>query len=363
MKRRPKTKEEKLQISKTKNEASRKEILECSKSFQSEQSNKKLAVPTHRKKKHISIDEYQDMLKKGMSLNQINKTTSKHLTGFYNAMLKGKIKLSKEKFEEMYDQGMSLNDIAKSEKISRDHMTYLREFYGIKRKGATYQKRVANEKPLSQEAKDIIIGSMLGDGHITKWGYYSEKHSPKQLEYLKWKAIFFPHITTETSWAYYEAIDKRSGTLIKTHNFRTTTHSWLQEMEKLWYKKADGKRTKVIPIEIAEWMNPLILAVWFMDDGNTDWKYRNGEKEWKNANPRCKLCTDSFSEEETDKLQLILKLKFSLNSKINKRKRIVFNSENSLRFIKLIKPFTQKSMLYKVDENVYSEMIKGSKLL
>jgi len=353
MKRRPKTKEEKEQISKTKNENSRKKILECSKNIKVEQSDKQLAIPTHRKKKHITIDEYKDMLKKGMSLNEINKITSKHLTCFYNAMLKGKIKLSKEKFVEMYDQGISLDDIAKSEGIGRTHISQLREFYGIKRKGATYQKRIANEKPLSQEAKDVIIGSMLGDGHITKWGYFSEKHSPKQLEYLKWKAEFFPHITTDTSWSYYEGIDKRSGNLIKSHNFRTTTHSWLQEMEKLWYKTIDGKRTKIVPLEIIEWINPLILAVWFMDDGNTDWKYRNGVKEWENANPRCKICTDSFSGIDMQKLQLVLKMKFNLNTAINGRSRLIFDTVNSVKFLNTIKPFVHKNILYKADEEVY----------
>ena len=346
-------------MAKTKRENSRKEIAGKIKEDNHKQSDKELAVSSNRKLNHISFQEYKTLIAKGKTVKEIIQTTSKHLVYFYNAMLKGKISLTKEKFEELYNNGMSLDEISKSEGVSRDHMTHLREFYGIKRKGATFQKRLKNEQPLSQEAKNIIIGSMLGDGHITKWGYFSEKHSPKQLEYLKWKASFFPNITTDKSWSYYESIDKRSGSLIQTHGFRTTTHSWIQKMEKLWYKKIDGKRIKVIPNEIADWMNEQVLAVWFMDDGNTDWMYRNGHKEWKNAKPMTKFCTDSFCNNEI--FQLVLKLKFGLELTIDKRNRLILNTENSLKLIEIMKPFFHESMLYKVDEDVYSELIRIAK--
>jgi len=349
------------QISETKRENSRKEIANKIKKNANQQSDKQLAICSHRKLKHMSFQEYQELIAQGKTVKEIIKTTSKHLIHFYNAMLKGKINLNKEKFEELYNNGMSLNEISKSEGISRDHMTHLREFYGIKRKGATFQKRLSNEKPLSQDAKDIIIGSMLGDGHITKWGYFSEKHSPKQLGYLKWKASFFPNITTDKSWSYYENIDKRSGSLIKSHNFRTTTHSWLIEMENLWYKTIGGKRVKVIPNEIDEWMNKTILAVWFMDDGKTDWTYRNGEKEWENAKPTLEICTDSFSKNDLCRLGNTLKLKFFLDTTINKRNRILFNTKNSIKLCKLLRPSIHKDLLYKVSENTYLEQILKNK--
>ena len=338
-------------ISETKKENGRKEIVDKIKKNDNKQSDNKLAICSHRKLNHMSFQEYQHLVSKGNSVQDIIKTTSKHLIHFYNAILKGKITLSKEKFEKMYDNGMSLNEISQSEGISRDHMTHLREFYGIKRKGATFQKRLNNEKPLSQEAKDIIIGSMLGDGHITKWGYFSEKHSPKQLEYLKWKASFFPHITTDKSWSYYESIDKRSGSLIKTHGFRTTTHSWIQEMEKLWYKTIDGKRIKVIPNEIADWMNETILAVWFMDDGKTDWHYRQGIKK---GNPISTMCTDSFKIKEVELLQNLLLKKFNLNSTRNLyRNRINFTTVSTMDLHNIVSKLIHETIQYKSDEKEY----------
>lgn len=352
------TKETKRKISITKSETGRNEILNASNKIPKE-TKINLTIPSHRKKKRISIEEYKKLIAKGKTTLDVCKITSKQLVYFYNAMLKGRINLTKENFETLYNNGMSLEEISKQSGIPREHMTHLREFYGIKRKGATFQKRLANEKPLSQEAKNIIIGSMLGDGHITKWGYFSEKHSPAQLEYLKWKASFFPHITTDKSWSYYESIDKRSGSLIKTHNYRTTTHSWLIEIEKLWYKTVNGKRIKIVPNEIDEWMNKQVLAVWFMDDGHTDWMYRNGKKISKGSNPSCRLCTESFSESEIDKLMdtvsdlgISSRLRFKDND--TNKPNIRFSAKSSLDLIHKIYPYIQSELLYKVDENVYS---------
>ena len=78
-------------ISKSKLEQSRSSILQSAQSFNQEQSNMQLAIPTHRKKKHITLEEYQDLLKQGKTVTDITKITSKHLVYFYNVLLRGKI--------------------------------------------------------------------------------------------------------------------------------------------------------------------------------------------------------------------------------------------------------------------------------
>ena len=355
----PKSDETIKQISDTKREQSRDEILTKAKDFNQEASSKILAVPTHRKKNHISLEEYQSLLKQGKTVPEIITTTSKHLVYFYNVLLKGGINLTKDEFTKMYDEGMSLDEIAKSKNIARENMTFLREFYGIKRKGATYQKRVANEKPLSQEAKDVIIGSLLGDGHITKWGYFSEKHSPAQLEYLKWKASFFKDITTDKSWDYYESIDKRSGALIKSHCYRTTAHSFLYEMRNKFYKEIDGQWEKIIPNDIANMMNEQILAIWFMDDGHTDWKYRNGIKMTDGSLPSCKICTESFSIENNQLLSDTIIKKFGIKSEVKfkdmdkNKPNLRFSTIDSVKLISIIYPLICKELKYKVDEKIF----------
>jgi hypothetical protein len=77
-------------------------------------------------------------------------------------------------------------------------------------------------------------------------------------------------------------------------------------MRNKFYKEINGKWTKVIPNDIADMINEQVLAIWFMDDGTTDWMYRNGEKEWENARPMIQLCTDSFSEDNLNILIVVL---------------------------------------------------------
>src|ERR1035437_5433860 len=141
------TKNEK--IAATKNESSRQEVLEGISECDMDQVELKLAIPTHRKKRHITFEEYKEMVKSGMTPQQIIEQTSKHIIYFYNALLAGKIKLGKDEFEREYLSGTSLDELGIKHNIPRSHMTFLREFYGIKRKGATFQKRLTIEKPLS----------------------------------------------------------------------------------------------------------------------------------------------------------------------------------------------------------------------
>ena len=345
-------------ISETKLENSRQKIMAALDNNDiPKQSSTHLAVPSHRTREWLTFEEFKEFIQQGKTLKELIQKYSKHLIAFYSYLSQGKVKLSKEQFIQEYEKGVSLDEIAKTYNIPREHISYLREFYGIKRKGATYQKRLANEKPLSQETKDVIIGSILGDGHITKWGYFSEKHSPEQLEYLKWKVSFFKDITTDKSWDYYEAIDKRSGNLIKYHSFRTTAHSFLYEMRNKFYKQIDGKWTKVIPNDIGDMINKRVLAVWFMDDGCTDWGYRNGKKEWANAKPQCKISSESFTMEENLMLKKILEEKYNLvtnvrfkESKNNEKPYLRFLCESSVKLINITKKFSTSDLLYKFED-------------
>jgi hypothetical protein len=169
-----------------------------------------------------------------------------------------------------------------------------------------------------------------------------------------------PEVTTEKSWAYYESIDKRSDSLIKTHCFRTITHSWIIEMGKLFYKEIDEKRIKVVPDEMAEWMNEKILAIWFMDDGKTDWRYRNGIKTTPGSNPISTFCTDSFSVKDVEFLQKLLVNKFDLNSTRNiYRNRINLTTESTLKLHNILKREMHESILYKTNEEKYKETLNN----
>lgn len=349
-------------ISRTKIETTQRKILEgIIKNDIPTQSSIQLAIPTHRTKKRLSFDEYKQLIIQGKSVEQLKKEYAKHLVAFYTALAKGRINLSKEKFEENYIQGVSLDEIARANNIPREHITYLREYYGIKRKGATYQRRLSSEVPLSQEAKDVIIGSLLGDGHITPAGYFSEKHSEKQVEYLEWKASFLKPILTDKSFSDGEYFDKRYGSTNFCFCLRTITHTFLYEMREKFYEKENDKWAKVIPIDMENMMNERVLAIWFMDDGHTSWMHKTKieHPNW-NVGIQCKLSTESFTYNDNILLQSILKKKWDLNTTVRpkgiKNFLLKFDTISSKKLINIITPYISTSdMFYKIN---YSKFIE-----
>jgi hypothetical protein len=348
-------------IYKVSNEIARKELSECIEKCNIQQEEHGLKIPSHRKKEFISFEEYKEKILNGGFAKEIKKDTSKHLISFYNYFLKNQSTIiNKETFESEYNKTTnSLNDIAKKYKIPREHITYLRDFYGIKRKGATFIKRLANEKPLSQEAKDVIVGSLLGDGHITPWGYFSEKHSEKQIEYLEHKASFLTPILNDNSFRADSYIDKRYKTKIYSFSVRTIVHSDLLAFRKMFYKQDNGKYLKILPENISELLNERVLAIWYMDDGYTDWGYRNGIKEYPNSLCQCKISSESFSYEENVSLKEILFKKWNLNSQIKFRDKnetkpyLRLDCKSSIKFTNAFKKYSTSDLLYKFDENEY----------
>jgi len=347
-------------ISQTKLENGRKRIISgFVKNDIPEQSENNLNVHAHRTRERLTFEEFKNLIAQGHPLKYLCEKYSKHLMAFYSALSQGKINLSKENFEEQYNKGIPLDEIARANNISREYITYLRDYYGIKIKGANYQKRLKNEVPLSQEAKDIIIGSLLGDGHITTWGYFSEKHSEKQVEYLEWKASILKPILNKKSFSTYSYLDKRYNSINYSFCIRTIAHSFLYEMRDKFYKTINGKYVKMVPDDIADMINETVLAVWFMDDGSTDWMYRNGIKEYEKAQPQCKISSESFTLDENIKLQKCLK-KYGINSNIRFRDTINLiqpyirvDCESSSRFMNLIKSKITNDLLYKVNEKEY----------
>ncbi len=62
---------------------------------------------------------------------------------------------------------------------------------------------------------------------------------------------------------YTRTINSKEGKVYYAYEFNTFTFRSFSGIYKLFYKKG----TKVIPLNIYEYLTPLALAVWIMDDG------------------------------------------------------------------------------------------------
>ena len=187
---------------------------------------------------------------------------------------------------------------------------------------------------LNQEAEQIIIGSLFGDGCLTRNNErcglrFRERHSLKQKEYLLWKkSISEKYFKVK----YYE--DYNSCTIYTSVSYKFNYY------HKYFYPL--GKGFKESPREMLDKLQPLGLAIWYMDDGdyNKKSKHINISIDIKNF--------DNIKKWFLDKYSINAKLSVTNHKNGLSSGRIRFNVKDSKRIIDMIKPYIHKSMEYKV---------------
>lgn len=184
---------------------------------------------------------------------------------------------------------------------------------------------------LTQSQLSIIIGSILGDGYLRiipgrKDVFLEINHSIKAKEYVDWKYNMLKDICVSPP---KERVIDDTRT---AYRFYTQQHLGLTKLFKMFYK--NGK--KIIPSSLV--LNPIILAVWYMDDGSKSRKHD------------VYLNTQQFSI-NCQKILLNKLRDLGLKARLNKDKkyyRIRFLKESVKDFNRVIYPHIIKSMQYKL---------------
>jgi ubiquinol-cytochrome c reductase cytochrome b subunit len=207
------------------------------------------------------------------------------------------------------------------------------------------EKRLRADKrigPHNYDIISIIYGSLLGDSHAeyrsigkgTRITFYQEsKHSTyliwlhKLISELGYSNPVTPIIQTRLG---------NKGTIRKIIRFRTWTYSSFNWIHDLWYKN----NVKVVPLNIGEYLTPLALAIWIMDDGTK-------------AGTSLKFATNSFTYSECLLLIKVLdenfKIKASVQSAGCKNQYIIYIWKESMpRLLEIVLPYVHPSMKYKL---------------
>lgn len=161
-----------------------------------------------------------------------------------------------------------------------------------------YKKTVT----LSALQKEILVGLLLGDGHIEmspngKSARLKVGQSVKNSEYVKFLYDIFSNVVrmtprTRTVKGFGKNFDRIEFTTLSLLEFKY--------FRDLFYIQ----RKKIVPESIAELLTEKGLAVWFMDDGS----YKSKECKGK------LLCTHNFTNDEIKLLCKVLKDKFCLDA-------------------------------------------------
>jgi len=187
---------------------------------------------------------------------------------------------------------------------------------------------------LTPETQSVIVGTMLGDGYLTPNGSLQIEHCLDQADYTFWKYEKLQPIAGRVP----KMVERYDGRTQKTYrSMRFYTKSVLKQYRDDFYQD----RKKVVPKHIGNVLDPLAVAVWFMDDGGRGARTPRG----------LVFNTSGFSAEEQVFLQEILVHKFGVRTSIHPRRngfQLYVKAESFLRFSELISPFLITSMRYKL---------------
>lgn len=193
--------------------------------------------------------------------------------------------------------------------------------------------------PLTPLQREIIIGNILGDGHLEFGGFHGTRLQIKQKkenkEYVFW---------------LYEQFKNLCCSLPKQ---RKDTNQWyfgtrfikeLTVFHQLFY----SERKKIIPGNISEFLkSPLTLAIWYMDDGKLDWRPKD--------HFAFVINTDSFQLREVQLLRKVLKINFGIESKVynslcrgKRYPKLYIGSKGRGKFLSAIQPYILKCFSYKL---------------
>lgn len=184
----------------------------------------------------------------------------------------------------------------------------------------------------------ILLGTLLGDASIEKLKgrrkTYSIRweHSLQQEKYALWKAQ-----NSLDNFSIYKRsrLDPRTN---KTYH-SITCYSRKEDFKS--YRELFYNTSKEVSQDILNKLEPLGVAVWFMDDGNV----------YYNSNIcHLTLSVNGFNEESVDRIIKYFKDKFNIHFKKTGRAIRITSVKQTKLFESYFKEFYHESMLYKTLE-------------
>jgi hypothetical protein len=198
--------------------------------------------------------------------------------------------------------------------------------------------RIATGQGLSAVAKDVVCGTVLGDGCLqAASSRLTFSHSARHTAYARFKAQLLAELNPDVEECMVAAV-AGGDPAYPIVQVRTVAHRALGVLRGDFYAPK-----KIVPGWLAEELNPRMLAFWFMDGGYT--RIREGGRR-----PLAELATVSSSQRD---LQVLLRglLRLGLPAKAA-RGRLYFDVAASERLSEVIAPYVPPSMRYKLDPEV-----------
>lgn len=229
----------------------------------------------------------------------------------------------KEKIRQLFvEYNKTIFEISELFQISKDNVTNILKEFGFD-KFTDRKYYLLKAKPLTKEQKEFIIGCLLGNGLLKKYGKKSDFYlhiEEVNRNVILWKKLHLPNFVNVINFN-------------NKYWFNTLAHNELNSL----HKKIYNNNKKTISEELQEYISPLSLAVLFLDKG---WVRNEGVLRFK---------TNNFSLSDHQNLQKILQNNFDIESKIceyvKNNKQYYYlsvNKVNTEKLMKIIDPFIKE---------------------
>lgn len=253
------------------------------------------------------------------------------------------LELDENILKDLYvDKKKTSYEIAEILEVSRQTVIRYLKKYGIDINPKQRKYELIKKVPLTKEQREMIIGTILGDGCIAPHGRKNKSyrliigHSENQKDLVLLKKSYLSNLVNVINCRK----DEKKKSIM--YSFNTITHHEFKFFYDLFYENCK----KVIKDDLLIYLTPRSLAFWIMDDGSNN-KVKN--------NINLRLHTECFTEEENIKLQSMLKASFDLRCKVCKFNRnnkeycyLSFNKENTIKMSVLVEEYFINCMKYKL---------------
>jgi hypothetical protein len=196
---------------------------------------------------------------------------------------------------------------------------------------------------LNYRQQAILYGMLLGDAYLQKTGSMNARlrleHSFKQRVYMSWKFNELEHIF-QSEPHLVERIHPATGRINKYIRLQSYASSFLGELRRQFYSK-DG--VKQLPDNLEDILiNPITIAVWYMDDGYYDQRDKSAH-----------VYLQAFAPADIQRLIHAFRDLYGISCKSYCRPdrnacQLNFRSTSKDKLLNLVTPHLIKEMRYKI---------------
>ena len=197
--------------------------------------------------------------------------------------------------------------------------------------------RIYSLNSAPEDLKQLVLGSILGDGSFVKASpvsfCMSIAHAERQLKYLQIKDGILKKYKLSGGISKYTQYDKRHKHYYTVYKLKSRTNNLFKEVRQKFYSLHNKS---IVDTEVFNELSPLGLAIWYLDDGYV-------------TPSSCIFSTVSIPIETQEKLAEILLKKFDLHFTVGKNDNSMYLYHSDFdKFKNLIVDYVPEDLHYKL---------------